>query len=305
MKDRFVGDGEAKRRLVSALESQRIVHGSTKCAEELAEVIEVLGYPAGELIIEQGGTDNTIYLVLAGSVEVLVKGRLIAERKAGLDVGAMAMIDVSAKRSASVIAKEESVLGRVAEEDFAKVANAYPHVWRQIGIDLAARLRERNDAVRPVNDKPILFIGSSAEALPYAREVQDALAHDYVVPRIWTDKVFGASKFPLEDLEVAFEEADFALMMIGPEDKVTSREEEKDAPRDNVIFELGMSMGAFTRHRSFMMKPRGVDLKIPSDLIGLGIIEYENAPADDKHLSSKMGPACNQLRRSLRDLGPR
>ena len=305
MKDRFVGDDEAKRRLVSALESQRIVHGHTKCAEELAEVIEVLDYPADEVVIEQDGTDNTIYMVLAGSVDVLVNGRTIAERKAGLDVGAMAMIDVSAKRSATVVAKEDSVLGRVSEEHFARIANTHPHVWRQIGIDLAARLRERNEFVRPVNDKPILFIGSSAEAIPYAREVQDALNHDYVVPRIWTDKVFGASKFPLEDLEAAFEEADFALMMIGPDDKVISRKEESEAPRDNVIFELGMAMGAFTRHRSFMMKPRGVDLKIPSDLIGLGTIEYESAPADDKHLASKMGPACNQLRRTLHDLGPR
>lgn len=305
MKDRFVGDGEAKRRLISALESQRIVHGHTKCAEELADVIEVLDFPSGELVIEQNSTDNTIYLVLAGSVDVLVNGRSIAERKAGWDVGAMAMIDVSAKRSATVIAKEDSVLGRVAEEHFANIANTYPHVWRQIGIDLAARLRERNDLVSPVNDKPILFIGSSAEAIPYAREVQDALAHDYVVPRIWTDKVFGASKFPLEDLEAALEEADFALMMIGPDDKVISRKEESDAPRDNVIFELGMAMGAFTRHRSFMMKPRGADLKIPSDLIGLGTIEYENASSDDPHLSSKMGPACNQLRRTLYELGPR
>lgn len=305
MKDRFVGDDEAKRRLISALESQRIVNGSNDCAKELAEVVEVIECSTAELVIEQGATDNMIYLVLAGAVEVLVNGRLVAERKAGYDVGAMAVIDVSAKRSATVIAKEDSVLGKVSEEDFARIANKYPHVWRQIGIDLASRLRERNELVRPVNDKPILFIGSSAEAIPYAREVQDALAHDYVIPQIWTDKVFGPSKFPLEDLETAFDEADFALMMIGPEDKVISRKEEKDAPRDNVIFELGMAMGAFTRHRSFMMKPRGVDLKIPSDLIGLGIIEYENAPADDKHLASKMGPACNQLRHILSDLGPR
>jgi predicted nucleotide-binding protein len=305
MKDRFVGGDDARRRLVAALESQRIVNGNSDCANELADVIEVFDLNNGGLLIEQGATDNTICLVLSGAVDVLVFGRKIAERAAGLDVGAMAMIDVSAKRSATVIANTDSVIGKITEEQFAKIANKYPHVWRQIGIDLAARLRERNKLVRPVNEHPLLFIGSSAEAIPYAREVQDALAHDKVIAQIWTDKVFGASKFPLEDLEAAFEAADYALMMIGPDDKVRSRKKESKAPRDNVIFELGMAMGAFTRHRSFMMKPRGIDLKIPSDLIGLGVIEYENAAADDPNLASKMGPACNQLRRTLRDLGPR
>ena len=58
--------------------------------------------------------------------------------------------------------------------------------------------------------------------------------------RLWTDGVFVASQFPIIALEKQVREADFAILVLGPDDKVLSRNERSDAPRDNVILELGL-----------------------------------------------------------------
>ena len=49
---------------------------------------------------------------------------------------------------------------------------------------------------------------------------------------------FGASQFPIIDLEKQVQEADFAVLVLGTDDVVESRNEKFDAPRDNVIFEF-------------------------------------------------------------------
>ena len=43
-----------------------------------------------------------------------------------------------------------------------------------------------------------------------------------------------------------------------------------DSPRDNVIWEHGFFTGGLGRGRVFVVKPRGVDLKVPSDWGGVG-----------------------------------
>ena len=47
--------------------------------------------------------------------------------------------------------------------------------------------------------------------------------------------------------------ADFAAFIISPDDTVISRDAENLAPRDNVIFELGLFMGVLNRQRVFLI----------------------------------------------------
>jgi CRP/FNR family cyclic AMP-dependent transcriptional regulator len=81
---------------------------------------------------------------------------------------------------------------------------------------------------------------------------------------------------------------------------VTSRKRDLDAPRDNVVFEVGLFMGALTRPRTFMAVPRGVDLKIPTDILGLTPVLYE-ATAGALDVAS----ACAELQARIRRMGPR
>src|SRR4051794_29128750 len=97
---------------------------------EVADAIlkrqELLSFKAGEVLIQQGASDNHILLILCGKVSVHVRGREVAIRQARQHVGEMALIDKAAKRSATVTALEETVVVKVAEPDFTPIADAHP-----------------------------------------------------------------------------------------------------------------------------------------------------------------------------------
>lgn len=301
---RFEGD-KGKPVLIETLRGQRIVQGDLTTATVLSEHVSLRQLQPNEVLIVEDQPDNDLFFILSGRVAVTVKGRQVAERKAGDHVGEMALIDPSARRSASVIAIEETVVATIKEPAFSEIGQTHSRLWRLLAVELCQRLCQRNRLVRPVNGCPLIFVGSSVESLPIAREIQDGLQHDSLTVRIWTDKVFGASRFPIEALEQVFLTADFGVLVIGPDDKVLSRKDTFDAPRDNVVFELGMCLGALRRERSFIVKPRGVDIKIPSDLLGMGCLEYPNIGVSSPDLTSAIGPVCNELRKAVAALGCR
>ncbi|HEU0078521.1 MAG TPA: TIR domain-containing protein, partial [Longimicrobiaceae bacterium] len=147
-----------------------------------------------------------------------------------------------------------------------------------------------------------VFIISSAEALPLARAIQTAFQHEPFTVTVWTDGVFRASHYPVESLEAQLDESDFAIAIAEPDDLVESRGSSARTPRDNVIFELGLFIGRLGRKRSFLLEPRGDEVKLPSDLTGITTIPYRSAVGRD--LSAAIAPACNQMRDIINDLGP-
>jgi predicted nucleotide-binding protein len=302
---RFQGD-EGKKRLITALRAQQIVQDEEPLALELADAVQLLqiepGTPASELI-KQGGTDNDIYLVISGQVSVRINGHEIATRSSGTHVGEMALIDPAARRNATVIVTQPTVFGRVTEPVFSAIAQRYPQLWRRLALELANRLRQRSSFVPIPNDKPFLFIGSSAESLPIAREIQSGLSHDPLLATVWTDGVFRASRTSIENLLTTVAKSDFALLVLTPDDTVTSRDETKAVPRDNCIFELGLFMGALGRDRTLIVKPRGEDIKMPSDLLGIIPLEYAAGTPDT--IAVRLGPVCNDIRKIIASLGPK
>src|SRR5579883_1263794 len=252
MLERFIGS-EGRRRLADALARQSTLIGSSESASSLAQCCEVQTLGAGGVILEQGASDNHLYFILSGSFSVLVNGREVARRFAEQHVGEMAMIDPKARRSATVLALEESVVARISEPDFATLATVTPLLWKNLAVELADRLRQRNRLVGMRNDLPHIFLGSSKESLVIADGIQAGLARDPYVVTVWTNGVFGPSQFPIQALERTAQESDFAALVLGPDDHITSRDEENFGPRDNVILELGLFIGAFGHERVFLL----------------------------------------------------
>lgn len=152
----------------------------------------------------------------------------------------MAIIDPSAKRSASVFALERTVLGKISEPVFSRLADQFPELWRRLAVQLGERLRQRNDLITQRNPRPVIFIGSSKESLSIVRAIQSELQHDDFVVRPWTSGgIFGASRFPIDDLERQVRTADFAVFVLGPDNVVVSREKISDAPMIGIIFPAG------------------------------------------------------------------
>ncbi len=300
MISRFCGT-EGRDRLISALRKQTIIQGDENLSTELAGQTKILQFESGDELIVQDEADDDIYFILAGRLSIVVNGREVAIRNSGQHVGEMVLVDPSAKRSASVVAIEQTVVAKISEAPLRRLADKYPRIWQLIAGELAGRLRQRNRLVASKNPRPVLFVGSSKESLPIAQTIQSNLEHEDILVRLWTDSVFGASKFPIIDLEKQVQEADFAALVLGPDDEVISRDEKSDAPRDNVIFELGLFMGALSHERTFMIIPREGDIKIPTDLLGLTSLKYKSGDSND--LPALLGPVCNQLRHIINRVG--
>ena len=92
--------------------------------------------------------------------------------------------------------------------------------------------------------------------------------------------------------------------MLSPDDEVESREVQSQAPRDNVIFELGLFIGALGRDRTYMVQPNGVSLKLPSDLAGITQVRYNGARVD-KDLSSALSSAAISIHDQIMKIGAR
>ena len=120
---------------------------------------------------------------------------------------------------------------------------------------------------------------------------------------VWTQKdVFEPGKFTLESLEENAQRCDFAVMVFGPDDVIYSRGNRQAGPRDNVIFELGLFMGALDRKRAFVVAPRGKNLKIPTDILGTNLVLF---PAGDyKSLNQSINEACETIRNVVLRTGP-
>ena len=176
-------------------------------------------------------------------------------------------------------------------------------LWRNVAREIAGRLRERNRFVSTMNPRPVLFVGCSTEALSLGRAIQSTLDHDPMTVKVWTDGIFSPSSFPVESLERELHSVDFAAIVLSPDDTIVSREGTSHAPRDNLIFELGLFIGALGRKRTFLVCPRGVDIKIPTDLIGVTPLTYKPEPEFDASIS--VAAACNEMREIIRKAGPR
>lgn len=157
--------------------------------------------------------------------------------------------------------------------------------------------------MRKANDVPHVFIGSTAERIETARTIQAAFSHDGFVVRTWADAIFKAGATPIESLVASLETLDFSVLLVTPDDLTTSRDEAKASPRDNVIFELGLAYGALGRDRTFMIRDRGVALKLPSDLMGVRALEIK--PGTDSDLDARVQPAITELRRIIKQVGVR
>ena len=146
---------------------------------------------------------------------------------------------------------------------------------------------------------PALFLGSSIEGLNTAYAIQQALDYD-AEPTVWSQGLFQPSQSVLFELVKSLSRFEFAVFVFSPDDTVKLRGTEFLAVRDNVIFELGLFMGALGPSRCFYLVPRSVGaLHLPSDLAGITPLTY-NAARSDGNLLAALGPACNEIRNAIK-----
>lgn len=288
--------------MLETLMRQEIVQHDIGLATTLAEQGELLAFEPDDAIVTQDHPDNDVYFLLAGESSVFVNERFVGTRSDGTCIGEMAAIDSAARRSATVRAKGPVVALRVTEPNFRAALDSHPVAYRALSRLLAARIRQRSAFVQPPNPQPVLFVGCSTESLPLANEIVFGVKHDGLEVVVWPNGVFGPSGTAFESLEAMAQRSDVAAFVISPDDTVISRGREEAAPRDNVIFELGLFMGQLARERVFLIREHKRDVKIPTDLLGLTPITYVLCGGG---LESAAAPVCHELRKAISKLGVR
>lgn len=146
-----------------------------------------------------------------------------------------------------------------------------------------------------------VFIGSSLEGLEVARAIQQNFEKDSFDCVIWEQSISNPTQTVIESLENATSEYDFAILVLTPDDFELSRGFIKPAIRDNVLFELGLFMGALGRSRVFGIHPRG-NFKMPSDLLGLIFVDYD-VNRFEFNPQASVSSACQKIRTQMKYLG--
>jgi Predicted nucleotide-binding protein containing TIR-like domain len=144
---------------------------------------------------------------------------------------------------------------------------------------------------------PALFIGSSTEGLSIARALQAELDHQ-CEPTVWSQGIFEPGGTTISDLLEAARTSDFAVLVLTPDDSILVRSDKLAVARDNVVFELGLFLGALGPRRVFIVCPRDQSMHLPSDLAGVTVLKYRHNRSDG-NLQAAIGPAATTIQHRI------
>lgn len=167
---------------------------------------------------------------------------------------------------------------------------------------LLAKCRRRGELGDGGRMRPRVFVGSSVEGLEVAKAIQANLDRLAEV-EIWSQGVFGVTSNTLGDLFDMMDRTDFAVLVLTADDLRARRGEIEATARDNVVFELGLLMGALGRERTAFVFDRVNAPALPSDLDGINPVTYEVHSTGN--LLASLGAACTALQGSIERAGPR
>jgi predicted nucleotide-binding protein len=151
-------------------------------------------------------------------------------------------------------------------------------------------------AGKPSPSRPRGFIGSSTEGLPIAHAIQELL--DPVAEcTVWNQGIFTPGSIFIDSLQDARLVYDFAVIVLTSDDTTTSRGKTAPAPRDNLLFEMGLFAGALGRARTFLVLPADSPPRLPSDLSGVTTTTYR--ARSDGNTVAALAPAVSQIARAM------
>ncbi|PSU23143.1 hypothetical protein CTM84_03555 [Photobacterium kishitanii] len=100
----------------------------------------------------------------------------------------------------------------------------------------------------------------------------------------------------------ALNASDFGIFVFSPDDETKMRGHVSESVRDNVIFELGLFIGKLGKRRCFIVMPDNIDLRIPTDLVGVTPATY-SGKRDISEIAAALGPACHEIRQAMKRQG--
>jgi hypothetical protein len=159
-----------------------------------------------------------------------------------------------------------------------------------------------------IDKKPNLFIGSSTEGLSIAQAMA-RLIGDRLDVKVW-DEAFFPGDHPLDGLRREVLRSDFALMVATPDDVIELRRQTGFSARSNILFELGLFMGAIGRKKSFLLVVTDLrgeerrEVMLPSDLSGITQLRatLEKGQSDEAALQGAVTSLIRGIERAVKTI---
>ncbi|SKB27114.1 STING domain-containing protein [Daejeonella lutea] len=124
--------------------------------------------------------------------------------------------------------------------------------------------------------KPNIFIGSSGTGYEYATKVKDCL-NGIANCILWQEPgVWEPNRSTFDNLLRMVSFFDFGIFVATADDLTLTKDDKiVIEPRDNVILEMALFLGALGKHKSFLLVEEGV--KLPSDFKGIYMPRFKRA----------------------------
>jgi CRP-like cAMP-binding protein len=111
-----------------------------------ASIGTIANFAPGDIIFRAGDTANFMYVVLHGSVEIIVKNDVLEQIGPGKAIGILSLVD-GKSRSADARACEATKLSLIDQKKFRYMVEEMPHFCWYVMNELAHRLRATNAAL--------------------------------------------------------------------------------------------------------------------------------------------------------------
>ncbi len=150
------------------------------------------------------------------------------------------------------------------------------------------------------SSRPRVFVGSSTEGKPMAERLH-ALLTEFARPRLWPN-AFRLSQNFLDEILRQAHECEFGVFLMPADDMIVKRGMTQAAARDNVLFELGVFLGALGKDRAFFVFCGDNPPELPSDLHGINAGTFPNGPLSDA--SDVLRPVAVKIHDAIQHMMP-
>lgn len=146
------------------------------------------------------------------------------------------------------------------------------------------------------NHKPKIFIGSSTAGYPIAEKVKDNLLNTGDC-FLWKDpNVWEPNRSTFDNLLRMVSYFDFGVFVATADDLTFTNHKIVIEPRDNVVLEMALFLGAAGRDKSFLLVEEGI--KLPTDFNGIYMPRF--IKADDKTIKDACTEYANKIEEHYR-----